>query len=237
MAAASVDQRFTRYPIVLPLLYTARTPAQNGAEGGWTHNLSEGGACLLLPERLPPRLRLHLHLQTDGAPLEAEGRVIWSGKIGSDLVRHGVAITRIHADHRLLLQDLLLSKGRIRPAGVRLSVALPIMCRCKGQARPPIHGLTGDIGRGGLSLALPDALPPATELVATLRTPAGPLTLPGTVIWVEASKLRGSRTSIRHGLQFTVLDAAVVLALARLLTVIPLQSQLPQPAEAGLLLP
>jgi hypothetical protein len=148
-----------------------------------------------------------------------------------------VAFTRIDADHRLLLRDLLLSKGHVRPAGLRLSVALPVTCRCRGQARPPIQGLTGDIGRGGLSLALPEVLPPATKLLVTLRTPAGPLTLPGTVVWVEASKRRRSRTSIRHGFQFTVLDAAVVLALARLLTVIPRHTQPPQPAEAGLLLP
>ncbi|HWT79341.1 MAG TPA: hypothetical protein VN648_11125, partial [Candidatus Methylomirabilis sp.] len=75
--------------------------------------------------------------------------------------------------------------------------------------------------RGGLLLCLPRVLSAGTELVGTLRTPAGPLTLGDTIVWVEASKRRLSSESIRHGLQFTVMDAAIELALARLLTEIP----------------
>ncbi len=225
MSAATVDHRLTRYPIVLPLLYTARTLSRSRTEVGWTRNLGEGGACLLLPERLSLNLPLHLRLQTDGAPIKTQGQVVWVGKPGFDLVRHGVAFTRIAPDHRRALRILLLSQGHVRPAGVRLSVALPVTCRYRRQARPPVQGWTGDISRGGLSLVLPQVLSPATELVVTLHAPAGPITLGGTIVWVEASKRRPPRESIRHGLQFTVFDAAVELALARLLTKMPRPTQ------------
>ena len=225
MTAASADHRLTRYPIVLPVLCTARTPSRSGTQVGWTRNLSESGACLVLPERLPLTRPFHLGFQTDGTPLKAEGRVVWVGQSGFDLIRHGVAFTRIAPEHRWTLQGVFLSQGRVRPAGVRLSVALPVTCRCRGQARPPIPGWTGDISRGGLLLSLPQVLPAGTELVLTLRHPAGALTLTGTVIWADASKRRLPRESIRHGLQFTVLDAAVDLALARLLTLMPRPTQ------------
>jgi len=231
MSTSSVDQRLTRYPIVLPLLCTGRTPSRSGAEVGWTRNLSESGTCLLLPRRLPLTLPVHLCFQTDGGPFKAEGRVVWAGQPGFDLVRHGVAFTRIAPDHRHALRGLLLPQRNARPAGVRLSAALPVTCRCRGQARPPIQGWTGDISRGGLSIGIPQVLPRATDLVVTLHAPSGPLTLAGTVIWVEVSKRRTSRASIRHGLQSTVLDAAVELALGRLLTMMPRPTQSPPPDE------
>lgn len=237
MSSASADQRSTRYTIVVPLLYTARTSVRQRDEVGWTRNLSENGACLLLPERLPLKLSLHLRLQTDGAPFGAEGQVVWAGKPGFDLVRHGIDFTRISPDNRLALRDLLRSNGHVRPAGVRLAVALLATCRCRGQARPPIQGWIADISRGGLSLRLPQALPPGTDVVVTLRSPAGPLTLVGTVVWVESSRRRTSKESIRHGLQFTLLDTAVELALARLLTMMPRHGQPLARVEQGLRLP
>ena len=237
MSPTSMDHRLTRYPVVLPLLCTVPTSSRTGPQVGWTRNLGESGTCLVLPKRLPLTQPLHLCFQTDGGPLKAEGRVVWAGQPGVDLIRHGVAFTRIAPEHRRVLRDLLLSQGHVRPAGVRLSVALPVTCRCRGQARPPLQGWTGDISRGGLSLGLPQVLPPATELVITLHPPAGPLTLAGTIIWVEAAKRRASREWIRHGLQFTVLDAAVDLALARLLTMLPQPTQPAPLREEALHLP
>jgi c-di-GMP-binding flagellar brake protein YcgR len=234
LSGASVDGRLTRYPIALPLLYTARRSTRHRAEAGWTRNLSESGACLLLPERLPLKLTLQLRLQTDGGPINAEAQVIWAGKPGFDLVRHGVAFTRIAPDQRRALRDLLRWSGSVRPAGLRLSVAVPITCRCRGQAQPPVQGWSVDLSRGGLSFTLPHALPLGTELVITLRTPTGPLTLAGTVVWAEASRRRPRKESVRHGFQFSILDAAVDLALARLLTMMPRYRRPSAHAEQGL---
>ena len=148
-----------------------------------------------------------------------------------------MVFTRISPDHRRVLHDLLLANGHVRPAGVRLAVTLPVTCRFRGQARLPLQGWTADMSRGGLSFDLPQLLPTGTDLVVTVRHPTGPLSLAGTVVWVEASRRRPPRGSIHHGFQFTVLDAAVELALARLLTRMP---RFPQPlprAAQGLLLP
>ncbi len=236
MAGAHVDGGLTRFPIALPLQYTVRIPARHGSEVGWTRNLSESGACLLLPERLPIKISIQLLLQTDGGPIKAEARVIWAGKPGFDLVRHGVAFTRIAPDQRRALRDLLRWSGSVRPAGLRLSVEVPITCRRRGQAQPPIPGWTVDLSRGGLSLRLPQALTPGTELIITLPAPTGPLTLAGTVVWVEASRRSPRKETVRHGFQFTILDAAVELALARLLTLLP-RSDRPSARPAhGLLL-
>jgi hypothetical protein len=189
--------------------------------------LGENGTCLVLPKRLPLTQPLHLCFQTEGGPLKAEGRVVWVGPPGGELVRHGVAFTRMAPEHRQALRAVLLAQGHVRPAGVRLSVVLPVTCRCRGAAQPPLTGWTGDISRGGLSLRLAQGLPPATELLLTLHPPAGPLTVAGTIVWVETSTRRAARDSIRHGVQFTLLDAAVDLALARLLT------RRPSPAPHG----
>jgi len=221
MPASSGDDRLTRYTIVLPVMCTTQTPSRSRAQVGWTRNMGESGTCLVLPERLPENQPLRLCFQTDGGHLKAEGRVVWVGQLGLDLIRHGIAFTRIAPEHRRALRDLLLVQGHVRPAGLRLSVSMPISCRCRGLAGPPVQGRTGDISRGGLLLCLPRVLSAGTELVGTLQTPAGPLTLGGTIVWVEASKRRLSSESIRHGLQFTILDAAIELALARLLTEIP----------------
>ena len=237
MAGAHVDGRLTRFPIALPLQYTVRLPARHGSEVGWTRNLSEGGACLLLPERLPIKICIQLLLQTDGGPIKAEARVIWAGKPGFDLVRHGVAFTRMAPDQRRAFRNLLRWSGSVRPAGLRLSVSVPITCRCRGQAHPPIPGWTVDLSRGGLSFSLPQALPPGTELIVTLPAPTGPLTLAGTVVWVEASRRCPRKEAVRHGFQFTILDAAVELALARLLTLLPRSSRPSARPAQGLLLP
>jgi hypothetical protein len=225
MSSPSVDDRLTRYNIVLPLLCTTQTPSKSGAQVGWTCNLGESGTCLALPKRLPLNQPLRLCFQTNGGPLKAEGRLVWVGQSGFDLIRHGVAFTRIAPEHQRTLREVLLSQGHVRPAGVRLSVALPVTCRSRGQAHLSVQGRVGDISRGGLLLYLPQVQPTGMELVVTLNTPAGPLALGGTVVWVEAAKRRPSRESIRHGLQFTVLDAAIELALARLLTVMPRPTQ------------
>ena len=89
-------RQFRRYPIQLPLLHTPKgpTPAQPGV--GWTRNLSEGGACVELAERLQSRLPLLVCLRTERGIIEAEAEVAWAEKppLATGGILHGVAFTQ-----------------------------------------------------------------------------------------------------------------------------------------------
>ncbi|MEK6716642.1 MAG: hypothetical protein AAB253_06100 [candidate division NC10 bacterium] len=75
MPQCSVQRRFIRYTIVLPILHTMNgsAPARSGV--GWTCNLSEGGACLELAERLKPSTPLSLLLRTDAVEFRPHPKV------------------------------------------------------------------------------------------------------------------------------------------------------------------
>ena len=122
-------RRARRYPIQLPVLHAPWTPSPTHPGVAWSRNLSEGGACLELAEPLPPDAPLWLCLRTDCGAIEAEGRVAWSGE-GSGQEQggflHGVAFTRIAPAETQALWELLVAKGMVRPAGVRLPLEIPV---------------------------------------------------------------------------------------------------------------
>lgn len=219
MHAWSVQRQFSRYLIQLPLLHRplARTPA--GAGVGWTRNLSEGGACVDLAECFRPQIPLRLRLQTDRGAIEVEGRVAWTGDPlpTGGVIPHGVAFTLVGRDQLPALRDLLLSKGEVRHAGVRLPLELAVTCRAKGQEGSPLQGRTGDISRGGLLLRLPEVVPPGTALEVTLHAPQEPLSLEGAVVWVAPPENRRPGQLIQHGLRFTALGWSLSLSLGYLL--------------------
>jgi Tfp pilus assembly protein PilZ len=141
-----------------------------------------------LAERIQPQMLLRVLLRTDRSGINVEGRVVWSGgagQAGGGIV-HGVAFTQVAPDQAAALRDLIRSKAEVRNAGVRLPMELTVTCQPKDQAGGPFQGTTGDISRGGLLLRLPQVFPPGSELDITLHTPSGPLTVEGTVVWVEA---------------------------------------------------
>ena len=210
------DQQFIRYPIQLPFLCQTADGAVGGTQVGWTRNLSEGGACLHLAKVILPRTSLWVLFQTDGDPIAAKARVVWTGEAGIGLIPHGVAFTQIAPDQRESLWDLIRSRGQVRPGGIRLPLDLSVTCWRKRQARSLIRGRTANVSRGGLLLCLADVLVPATALVITLHTAAGPLTTEGATVWVAPRKRRTPKELIRHGVQLS--DHDVSLALARLLT-------------------
>ncbi len=218
MVYTSGERSWTRYPLILPVLCSS---SGTQTQAGWTSNLSSAGGCLMLPQRLPLAQTLRLRFQTNGEFLEAEGRVVWVGQSGSDLIGHGVAFIQMAPLHREALLWLLLKQGLVRPAGLRVAVTLPVTCRCPDEAQPPLRGYTSNLSRGGVAVALPQPLPLGTELVITLQAPEWPLTLAGTVVRVEAASGRGPGELIRHGVRFPALDPANDLALARLVTRFP----------------
>jgi hypothetical protein len=212
-------RQFRRFPLQLPLLHKFKAPAPVRSGVGWTHNLSEGGACVELGERLMPQTPFWLRLQTDGGPIEIEAEVAWAGEPDATggSVLHGVLFTQVAPDQLHPLHDLILFKGHMRHPKVRLPFDFPVTCQRKGLAAPAFQGRTRDISRGGVLLRLPQILPPDTALEFTLHTPIGPLTLEGTVIWVAPPEGRTPGGPIRHGLQFTALGGSKSLSLALLL--------------------
>jgi PilZ domain len=211
----SAQRQFPRYEIQLPILHKAKIPGSIRAGVGWTRNLSEGGACVELAERIQPQMLLRVLLRTDRSGIDVEGRVVWSGGAGQagGGILHGVAFTQVVPDQAAALRDLIRSKGEVRNAGVRLPMELTVTCQPKDQAGGPFQGTTGDISRGGLLLRLPQALPPGSKLDITLHTRGGPLTVEGAVVWVEERGSRASGPPFRHGFQFIPLGWSTLLSL------------------------
>jgi len=219
MPDGSAQRRFPRYTIVLPILYELDGSASTKNGVGWTSNLSEGGACLELAERLDLSTSLSLVLRTYEGEIELKGEVVWTAEAGVSEggIFHGVAFTQVLPDQYRALRELIRTKGQVRNAGVRIPVELTVLCRRKGDAGAPIQGRTGDISRAGLLLRLPQALPAGTELEVTLQTSQGPLTAEGTIIWVVPSEAQTPGELIRHGFRFTNMGWFSELALGHLL--------------------
>jgi hypothetical protein len=211
----SVQRLFPRYLIQLPLLHRTRAPVPSQAGAGWTRNLSEGGACVELAERLSPRTPLGLLLRTDRGGIELEVQVVWAGepsRSGGSIL-HGVAFTHLLPDQLHALRDLIRFKGQVRNAGVRVPLEISVTCTLTGSGRPTFQGLTGDIGRGGLLLLLPEVVPAGSTMNVTLQTPNGPLTVEGAIVWVEPPAGRAVGPPFRHGFRFQTLRWSTSLSL------------------------
>lgn len=220
MPTRSMSSRFPRYPIHVPLLHRIIGPPATGAGIGWTRNLSEGGACLEVAWAFSPVTPLRLRLQTERGAIEADAEVIWAGPRDptSGVGPHGVAFTQVATDQLQALRELLVSKGEARHAGPRVALNLAVTCQLLGQdSGLTIEGRTGDLGRGGLMLQLPRAIPVETRLRVRLHTPAELLTLEGRIVWVRPPDRWGPWEMIRHGLRFTGLDESLSKSLGSLL--------------------
>ncbi len=215
MYDTSVQRRFPRYLIQLPLLHKSKAPAPNKAGVGWTRNLSEAGACVELAERLGSRMPLRLLLRTDRGGIELEAQVVWAGEPGrlGGGILHGVAFTHLLPEQLRALRDLIRSKGQVRNAGVRVPLEISVTCMPTGPRRPTLQGLTGDISRGGLLLLLPEVVPAGSTMNITLQTSNGPLTVEGAVVWVEPPGGRAVGPPFRHGCRFTTLRWSTSLSL------------------------
>lgn len=168
---------------------------------------------------LPPGTRLHLRLQAERYTIEVEARVVWRGEAAppGGVIPHGVAFRRAACDRLPALRDLLVSKEKVGSTGLRRPLTLSVTCQRQGGAEVILRGWTGDVCRGGLSLRLPQALPPGTELNLTLHTPREPIAVEGTIVWVEPPVMRAPGELIRHGLRAFTLDGSVSTPLERLL--------------------
>jgi hypothetical protein len=104
-----------RFPVTLPFLFkpNAPTPVKSGT--GWTHDLSEEGACLELPSRFPKASTMRILFQTDRGGLDLGAVVIWTAMLQQkgEGVLHGVSFPDLTPDQRQTLRDLLRAE---RPA-------------------------------------------------------------------------------------------------------------------------
>lgn len=219
MPDASERRQFARYPVQLPLLYKPGYPVPIKAGVGWTRNLSAGGACLELAESLQTKTPIRARLRTDRGAVDVEAEVVWAGEPApmEGGILHGVAFRQMAPEHLQTLQALLATEGERRRAGVRLPLELPVTCRPKGQAGPPLQERTENLSRGGLLLRLPQPLPVETVVEVTLHSPHGALTVEGAVVWVDPPERRTPGQLIRHGLRFTALGWSTALSLGLVL--------------------
>ena len=197
--------RFPRSSVRLPLRYAAVSPTIGRNGMGWTRNVSEGGACLEVPEAFPHDAALNLWFQTDRGAVEAEAVVVWAAAVthGQGPALHGVAFTRVAPRHRRTLRALLKTPTVIRHSGARFSADLPVAYRVPNQAGLPRWGRIENVSRGGMLLSLDERLQPGTRLTVTWQIASEDLTVEGTIVWVEP---REGGTPIRHGFRFTTLD-------------------------------
>lgn len=219
MYQPSVHTQMTRYPIQLPVLYWRKTGTRTRAGAGWTRELSEEGATVELSERFEPQTLLRVRIQTDRGPIDMDAKIAWiaaSAPLGAENY-HGLTITQIAPDQLQALRDLLLPLSMVVHAGMRLTFKVAVTCRPKNSSGPPLRGQTGEVSRGGLLLRLPEAIAPSSVLVVTLQTGSGPLTLEGTIVWVQRPEARRAGELIDHGLRFTSTPWSVSLALGFLL--------------------
>jgi len=216
-------RQFARYPVQLPVVHEATSPGFTGSRAGWTRDLSEGGACLELDERLPVPSVFRIHLQTDRGAVEVEAQVVWevesreSGE-GKGGILHGVAFTHLSQDQLQALRGLLFSIEHERRTGIRLPLDFPVTCQPKDPTAGPVQGRTGDVSRGGLLLRLSQVLAPGTALQLTLDHPNGRVTAEGEIVWAESPQRRTTGKPIRHGLRFNALGWSRSLSLALLMT-------------------
>jgi hypothetical protein len=211
-------RKYARYPIVIPALYGLKGAEPVMAGAGWTRDLSEGGACLELPDRLEVSALIHLFLRTDQGGISIEGQVIWAeGPLPTGGILHGVAFTQMVSGHHQAMRDLLLRKRMVWQAVVRIPLELPVTYQLKSQPRSLHQGQTENVSRRGLSLRLPLVYSPGTSLEVALHTSHGHLTAEGMIVRVEPLEAQTLGEPIRHGFHFTDISHAAQMALGRVL--------------------
>jgi len=215
-------RKYARYPIVLPVRHETLAPDRPVLGAGWTRDLSEGGACLELLDQFEKSTVQRLSLRTDVGRISLEAVVVWRGHPDeAGAILHGVTFRPPPTRDRETLQDLLIRKRMLWRATVRVRVDLPVTCQATSQSKPPFHGRTENVSRGGLYLRLPIRCAPGTTIEVVLRTPVGPIRAEGTVVRVEPLDAQILGAPIGHGVQFTSISTSAQMELSRVLADAP----------------
>ncbi len=224
MTQTASERRFPRFDVQVPVRHPPVSTPQSRSRGGWTRNLSQGGACLEMEDRLPAPKPLQIRLQTDRGSVDVEAQVVWEAERSAEQaeggggVLHGVAFTYLTPDQMQAIQTLLPTEGKPRRWQVRVPVDLPVTCQARGSEGGALEGRTGNISRGGLLLRLSQELPPGTLVDLTLHGAEGPIEGEGEVVWMDPAEQRVPGAPIRHGVRFTAMGWSRAQNLALLLT-------------------
>lgn len=224
VAEFAVQRWFPRFPIKLPVLYKVLKPTPGKPGVGWTHEISEGGACVELAARLEQSTVLSVLLRSNLGGLELTAKVVWVGKPrpGLEGIAHGIAFEKVGPNQQVALRQLLGEhKVQLRQEGVRVPLEVSIRCQVKGGASQIVEGRTGDISRGGMLLHLPVAVPVSTALKVSIPTPRGTVEAQGEIAWIEPPEARIPGESIWHGFRFTEISWPNQLTLGLLLAGAP----------------
>jgi hypothetical protein len=102
-------RHLSRQAVRLPFLYRLKTPIAVTAGAGWTHNISEEGACLELPDRMEESSAFQILFQTDHGSLSLGVEVIWAAKIREREggIIHGVDFPGLSDEKRQALRDFI----------------------------------------------------------------------------------------------------------------------------------
>jgi len=211
-------RKHSRYPIVVPLLYGLEGSDSVMAGAGWTRDLSEGGACLELLERLKDSAPIRLLFRTDQGSIATEGQVIWAeGPLHTGGILHGVTFAPVVSALQQAVRVLVFRKRMVWQAVVRIPLELSVTYQLKGQPRSLHQGQTENVSRRGLLLRLPLVYTPGTSLEVTLHTPHGHLTAEGMIVRVEPLEAQTPGEPIRHGFHFMDISHATQMTLGRVL--------------------
>ena len=111
MSELAEKRKVLRSEIRRPVLYRRKAPGPIKAGVGWTHNLSDEGACLELSDRLEESSAIQLLFQTDHGGLAVGAVVIWAAALRQrgEGILHGVDFPDLTPDQRQALHELLRS--------------------------------------------------------------------------------------------------------------------------------
>jgi hypothetical protein len=109
MSELAEKRKVFRSEIRRPVLYRRKAPGPIKAGVGWTHNLSDEGACLELSDRLEESSAIQLLFQTDHGGLAVGAVVIWAAALRQrgEGILHGVSFPDLTPDQRQALHELL----------------------------------------------------------------------------------------------------------------------------------
>jgi len=202
MPEQSLEERFSRYALTLPLIYRLAGRPDQKSRAGWTRDLGERGAWLELPELLPQETRLDIRVRAPDNIVEVGARVVWlrNEPAGNGVFLHGVAFTGLTPAQCHALQGLFARQKQRKTARVYRAIA--VRCRRRGERGDPVVGQTRDLSRGGTSLRLSERMPPGTPINMTFPTAMGPVALEGVVVWTEHEEPRPRGALYRHGVRF-----------------------------------
>jgi PilZ domain len=213
-------RRFVRFDLRLPVLYKRLGSGRGKTGVGWTRNLSMGGVCVDLDERLDPKTVLGVLFQTEHGAIEVEAEVAWASSApGLDGgTPHGLEFMQLGPRQTQAMERLLADLRPTARSGHRLALDIGVSVIPRDRPAEVIPGRTGNASRGGALLLLPQALSAGALVTVRLQTSRGPLRLDAAVVWVDPPEKRRPGEAIRHGVQFVSLDWSTSLALGLLLT-------------------